>query len=478
MSDKLSDKMREAGKVQADPAVAAIQELSESVATSFEILEKDISAEGKERAAGDDAIGKRVDVIGTQVAAGFKVQSEKLDALERRSMAVGGYRDVEGACLAALNIDDKKDISRIEWSMAADRKDRNAYPILSTPGGATLVAQWLKTSLKIQKRLYGSRDDEAKLFEQLERYEKAFADVYRYEKADALLTTTDALGGHWIPDPVAAELYRLVLDASVFGPLASHVPMGTKSLDLPTEGTSGMTVSWGAENTDITDSMPANATGKVTLTAQRLNGFAKSSLEEIQDSAPSILAWVQAKLTEMAGREIDKQILEGTQFSGQSLLSNTSVNAVTTGANGDALTFATLVELIFKARERSTRQSARFFMAPEAMQKVIGLVDTQGMPIVQYGTVPGPMATSILGFPVEVHSVISAARTYGTGTTLSHVYFGPPNAVVIGDRVGMAWDVSDVPGFRDYSLHMRLVMRLAIGIAVPGAWSRHTNFDV
>ncbi|NWG72720.1 MAG: hypothetical protein HXY23_14105, partial [Parvularculaceae bacterium] len=40
MSDT-ADAMRKAGKVQADPALSAIQELSDTVAASFEVLESE-----------------------------------------------------------------------------------------------------------------------------------------------------------------------------------------------------------------------------------------------------------------------------------------------------------------------------------------------------------------------------------------------------------------------------------------------------
>jgi HK97 family phage major capsid protein len=255
--------------------------------------------------------------------------------------------------------------------------------------------------------------------------------------------------------------------------------MTTKTLDLPVEGSSSLTVTWGAENTNITDSVPgSNAINKVTLTANRLNGFAASSMEEIQDSPVSILSWIQTKLTEMSGRELDRVVLEGLVgvaplFAGLGTASG--VNAFTTGANGDALTYLMLVQQVFKARERASRENARWFVSPEAMAQIVGLSDSTGQPVVQFGNVPNRISASILGYPVEVHSVIKADRTYGTGTTLSHIYFGPPSQIVIGDRMGMAWDVSDQVGFQAAQIAMRLITRIGIGIAVPGAFSRHEN---
>jgi len=47
-----------------------------------------------------------------------------------------------------------------------------------------------------------------------------------------------------LPEPVAAELYRLALDHSVIAPLASHVPMTSKTIGLPDEGSSPLTSVW------------------------------------------------------------------------------------------------------------------------------------------------------------------------------------------------------------------------------------------
>ena len=437
-------------------------------------------------AAADPAV-EAIEYLGETTARALDTTAARLDKLERKQTAdVRAIEDRLGRVTGTSRGGAHTDLTWIPESHRAAlyavgergvRSDANPRNRLESDAAfrTNAAAFLLASSMAQNPRLSGVY--QGQWAELLGKAYRSFGiDI---EKAAALTTGTDGLGGHWVPDPVALEIWRLVTDNSVFGRLARNVPMSSKTLDLPVEGSSALSVAWGAENTDIADSVPAsNAVAKVTLTANRLNGFAKASLESIQDSAASIIDFVLTVLAEKSGREIDKQVLEGTGSPFTGIAGASGVNEVTTGANGDALTFPVLANLVFKARERASRDNARFFLAPEAMQKIIGLVDSQGMPIVQYGSVAGPMATSILGFPAEIHSVIRADRTYGTGTTLSNVYFGPPSAVVLGNRTGMSWDVSDVPGFRDYSLHMRLVTRVGFGLAVPGAWSRHTNLDV
>lgn len=489
MSDAAA-KMREAGKVQSDPALTAIQELGDTVATSFELQEKELKTARNEAQGLFKDVKSELEQVKTEIAAGFKVHSDKIHALDRRSIAVGGsFRDVAGNCLAAIDTEDRRFIPQIAMFLQREVAGRREYfPILSTPEGRTLTALFLWDSFKLQRRLFRSQSEEASLWAKLDRYKKALVDSFGGETAAMLVTGTTDLGGHWLPDPVANELYRLITDNSIISPLATHVPMTTKTLDLPTEGSSALTVSWGTEGaTNITDSVPANnATNKVTLTAARLNGWAESSIEEVQDSPISIMAWILQKLTEQAGREIDAQCLgEGAtaQFTGLRTLSGVGEMSGS-GANGVVFpTFQGFVDQVFKGRERATRQGAYWFVAPEAMGKIAGMrsdavsaADGAGLPLFQYAAgMPGDISGQILGFPAVVHSVVSASRTYGTGTGHSTIYFGPPSQFVIGDRMGMSWDVSDLPNFRQATIQMRLITRLAIGVAVPGAFARASN---
>lgn len=488
MGDTTNEVVRQAGATQSDPALKAIQELGDSMSTATTILEEEqrkaVSKIDKFEAnlgEGGKDVKNELAQLKTEVLAGFKNQGDRINTLDRRAtaMGIGSGRDVAGMCLAALGDEERKDIGQIGWNIPKRLSGRADLPLLSRPEGATLVAHWLLASYKLQKRRYTSQAEETELWTRMERYKKALAEMFHVETAAALTTGTDTLGGHWLPEPVAAELFRLITDNSIIAPDATPVPMGAKTLDLPTEGSSSLSVSWGSENTTITDSVPAsNAVGKVTLNVNRLNGRAVSSIEEIQDSPISILNWVMTKLTELAGREMDAQWLEGSGSPFTGLSDNAAVNEIDgAGTNGNPLTFDTISKTIFKARERATRENAKWWMAPETMGKIVGMVDSNGQPIYKFGEVPGRISMTVLGFPVEVHSAISASRTKGSSSTLSNLYFGPPRNFILGNRMGMSWDVSDAPGFDAASVHMRLLTRVALNMAVPQAFTRNIELE-
>jgi len=484
----IQDALTEAARIQNDPVAPLIAKLGEAVETSISLVESEMAANKTESEKAIVDVRKLVESTRTELATGLKVHADRINTLDRRSVALGlsGPRDIEGLALAALGDEERRDIKLMSWSMPSDvRKRHDDLPLLSNPSSATLVAHWLYASFKVQRRRFSTQKEESELYTRMERYEKAFKEMFPHETAAALDSTGDSgvgLGGAWLPEPVAAELYRLITDNSVISSQATHVPMSAKQLDLPTEGSSSLTVDWGSENTDVTDSVPASAaTNIVSLKAARLQGFAASSLEEMQDSAISILSWVQTKLTELAGREIDRVFLEGligTAPLVAGLFANAGVKEITAGANGDLITYAAIAAIPFKARERASRDGAKWYTSPEVMGKIIGLVDTTGQPIVQFANVPGQFAASLLGFPVEIHSVIKADRTYGTGTSLSSLYFGPPKQFIVGDRMGMSWDVSDIPQFRKAQVNMRLITRVGLGIAVPGAFARKTAISI
>jgi len=415
-----------------------------------------------------DSLIAEAEALGKELATIRKTQEFHAAAFNRLQSRTPGPSGItySGTNYAAGFDAETSEIARL-FAATAPRTPGTGF---DDPEFAALTSQMFQVAIKVQRGRATPSDHE-----RLAKIEKAFGG----ETAAALVTSTDSLGGFLIPSPVAAELYRMMLDASIIAAKATHVPMTALTLALPTEGSSSLSVEWSTDETaNITDSVPAsNAVAKVTLTARRIQGWGVCSLDELQDSAVAILSWIQTKLVEMAGREIDRVLLEGVVGVAPlvaGLRSATGVNdmGVTDTINGDQITYARLVAQVFKARERSSRDGARWMTSPEVMAKIVGLVDDQKQPVVQFGNVPSAFAASILGFPVDVHSVIKADRTYGTGGTCSSLYFGPPKQLVIGDRMGMAFDVSDQANFQKAQISMRLLARVGLGIAVPAAFTR------
>lgn len=475
------EEMRAVGRQADDPAISAVNELGDAFARSVENIETQIELIGQKSDRAGELLTKEFEKFKTEVDKGFSYQKDRLEAIDRRTHALAyiGPQGGTDKLLDGIHETERSFIALAEKTFDP-RVDKGRF---KDPIFRASTALWFMHSTMGQSKNWATdREVHLKRCEAIEESMRAAFQLAKVDKA-AFTTGTDGLGGHLVPDPVEAEMNRLILDNSVLRPAGVRVvPMMTKTLDLPKEGANGLSVSIEGENTQIADSIPAsNAVAKVTLTAKRFNGRAIASIESVQDSAVSILGWVQENLTELIARKEDTEGLEGTtNFTG--LAADSDVNEIAAaGADGDAITYAKLVSVVFKARQKDSRAGARWFMAPEGMAKVVGLradavsaADGAGQPIFQFGNVPGEIRMFILGFPVELHSGILTNRTKGSGTGLTNIYFGPPRRIVFGDRTGMSWDVSDSAGtaFENYQLVMRLVKRTAIAVAVGKAFTR------
>jgi len=398
--------------------------------------------------------------------------SDKLARIEKRQQATGRLSIIETSdvILSAIDDADRRVVRLMESTMQETRdKGQFANPIFKA--GSAL---WFMYAMKLQLpgRFGQTRDADSR---KLDRLIEAFGgDTTK----NVLVEGTDALGGYTVPKPVEAELMRLIEDNSVMRPLVTKIPMDSKTLAIPKKGSS-ITATVVAENVTMTDSIPALPFAQLLLTAKKIAGVAVASIEDLQDSAIGLMGYIQTAIAEAIGQVEDREALDGeSTFIG--LAGDTEVNeVVAAGADGDVINFAKLVSIVFKSRQRAGRIGARWYMAPEAMAKVTGLrsdsiqaADGLGLPIFQWANVPGAIAPTLLGFPIEVVSTISIAQAKGNASTLTNIYFGPPNAIVFGDRQGMAWEVSNAPNWGKYLIDMRLVKRTGIGVAVPTAMTR------
>src|SRR3990172_8755157 len=400
-----------------------------------------------------------------------QIIADKVARMEKRQAATGRLSivDTTDVILAAVADEDRQGVRLLEGTMSPTRdRGRFAEPVFK--GGCEL---WFKyaTRLQLPGRFGQTRDQDEK---KLNRLTEALGGA---EQKAVLIEGTDALGGYLVPDPVAAEILRLIEDNSVMRPLVTKIPMDSKTLDLP-KGSGGISAAIVGENAAIGDSVGGTPFSVATLTAKKFAGRAQASIESLQDSVVGLMGYIQTRIAEAIGQLEDKQCLEGdgtgSNFTG--LATDAGVNEIAGGANGTAITYDIIVSMVYKARQRSSRIGARWYGAPETKAKVVGLKDSQLMPVFQFNNVPGAIAQTLLGFPFEDISTIRIDRSIGTaGATGTFLYFGVPTGVVFGDRQGMSWEVSNAPGWNNYLLDMRLVKRTGIAIGVPAAFTRHTN---
>ena len=102
---------------------------------------------------------------------------------------------------------------------------------------------------------------------------------------NAMSEGTDSAGGFTVPDPLSAEIIRLVEQYGVFRQYARVVPMAADTLAVPRR-TGGLTVYYPGENTEITSSDVTFA--QANLTAKKYSALALMSSELDEDSVISM----------------------------------------------------------------------------------------------------------------------------------------------------------------------------------------------
>jgi HK97 family phage major capsid protein len=342
-----------------------------------------------------------------------------------------------------------------------------------------LLAEWFRASTRSQMRKFAPEHGE--LFARL-------AKIRDVEQKTALAEGSNASGGYTVPSIVANEVLKIIRDSSLVYGRARQVVMTSDTLNFPNENTA-VTINWSkTDGTTLTGGEPVF--GQSQLLAYKLIGRATFSLELLDDANVAILPFLQACFAEKFGGELDFQAMEGpgtatSPFTG--VLNATSVNdaARTNGTNGVTLKYnstssteASLVQIFTAANESQPRTQGIWVCGPAVYAQIIGLTDTNGQPIVKFGSVEAAPSGSILGRPVIVSARLPKT-TIGAGTnSVGSLYFGPPNALLFGNRMGMRWDVTDQVSWATYQGDARMIGRFGYVVGVPTAWVKQTGIKV
>lgn len=465
-----------------DPESEKIDLLTDGVKTVLENVE----TLTKEAKAKIDKQDDRIDAVGAQMLKLHDKQDKKLeefgnaiagklDGLAKRTNPLGfaalmGEADTVKAGiseadrhligLAEMNLRDKVN----EQGHRVVRGGRMSDPVFKA---ATIL--WLRDAAALQTR-QGARN-QGQIRERMEKLEAALIDAYT-KAPDQLSEGANPGGGFLVPAPIESEVLRMIADNAIVRPFARVMTMTSKTAAIPQKG-SAITAYWGAEEATLTMSYDTTAFASATLTAKRCHGRATSSIELMTDSIVGLGDYILTTLTEEIAILEDIECLEGAGTNHTGVIAAASVNSVaTTTTDGEAAVYGDLTKTVWKARQRASRNGARWFGAPEVFGALEGMVDSNGQPIVRYGQVQEGLVRNLLGFPVESVSSLSVTITRGATGGTSNLYFGPPITIIIGDRNGMSFDVSDAPNWATYQLDMRLVKRTGIVVGVPTAWTK------
>ena len=468
------DLMKKVGK-DVDGLVEKHGEFSSDVTTRLKTLEEGGTV------ADDDALQGIKDTI-----------KEGGDALEQLKKDVASIRSVGGPTNAAMAELDRHGLildERTKRNMTAmDRLPKKTFDA---------CAKYLQAAILVGTQRALASGESAKHRETMDQIVKEMGKGFMPERLKAVPPLSEALnveGLDLVPLPFNAVMRRQEEDAAVVRPLATKVPMTALTHQFPKLSINPTAAIIG-ENTTIPDSWTTGPFGQDNLTAKKLGCLTDVSGELAQDNAVALMQFIGVVFGEQTARLEDTQALEGDgtgdNFTGLVAVSGVNEQAAA-GANGDLITYANLVKTLYKARKRVSRRNAAWFMHPRDLESIIGLEDSAGAPVLNRSDLSrvvsealvggeGMGEGTILGFPVFTTDTISIARTVGTSTDTSNLYFGPMGSfnMIFGDL--RAWEVESSDqhstNFAKWLITIRAFKRMGILVGIPANFTKMTGLN-
>ena len=273
-------------------------------------------------------------------------------------------------------------------------------------------------------------------------------------------------GGYLVPELWHNAMLQYALAQSFALNECEVINMSSEILHVPAES-GGVSVAWTAEAVDATESEPTFT--EVKLTAKRLDAFAITSNELLNDNAYDIVSFLTKKFGECIGQEIDSQVLVGTGSPVSGILTAVCGYSVVmaAGTNFSAVTLDNLATAIASIpTERLT--NAKFVMH----RSVLNFLRTQkasSSGMYMWGNPNAGETQTIWGYPV----IVSEKAPSTTGASSPLVLFGNLKNFLIGQRLGGATlDVDPFSLFKAYRTQFRIINRYALATGLAGAFCR------
>lgn len=269
-------------------------------------------------------------------------------------------------------------------------------------------------------------------------------------------------------------------------PEVRTIPVNSNIVELPRE-TVVATTAGVAENGTLASSDPTLAVQEITIKKQ--GALRTFSNELLADSNPAIDGYVMGTLARDIALFQDLQYLEGsgtganvTGLLNISGLTTSSWAAATNGSTPGADDLVKMPYDIFKANGRPTA----FVMHPRTLQNVALLKDGVGRylftnnaiwggpqtQVTKDGfTYPSAAVGSLLGFPVYLSTQVSIARTQGSSSVATNIYYGDFRQLVILERQAINIFLSEHFAMNADQTVIRATARSAIAALQPKAFA-------
>lgn len=226
--------------------------------------------------------------------------------------------------------------------------------------------------------------------------------------------TVSSDGGALVDNDIVADIYRMAMQTAVVAPKVAQRPVGEgynvmqiRQLDQSEASAAdyqGVQLSVVSEGSAITPDKVAfkTATASVNKVAAL---FAATS--EIEQDTPGLMGYITSIVGEGFGMKLDDEVLYGTESLLTPLVGDASTSkvVVTPGAPN-----AAQIKALYFANINPS--AAEWYMSTEGYEKVMGIMDAAGKPLVQPSYVVSPYGT-LLGRPINMVPCMKATSANG-----------------------------------------------------------------
>ena len=297
-------------------------------------------------------------------------------------------------------------------------------------------------------------------------------EVFDETRKRAMSQTTDSAGGYLVPTQHIAELIEMLYDRAVCIALGATVldNLTGSPVEIPKQ-TGGSTAYWPGENAAITDS---NLTlDQLSLSPKAVGCLVKLSNRLIQLSNPSAEVMVRRDIATALALAIDLKALrgDGTSNTPTGIANTSGINTVAIGTSGGVFDFDIAMQMI---DELDVDNALKGKLGFAFHSKVKGKMKRERVP--QFSGdgkgayVMMPMTDAVLkeklGYAFETSNQIPTNLSKGSGTSLSEVYFGNWEELLIGSwgamQIMASQETSDA--FEKNQTWVRILQDVDIGV--------------
>ena len=354
------------------------------------------------------------------------------------------------------------------------------------PVGYVAVGGWMQAHIKASlAQRKGKQDEAAKWIARADKLAEAMGG-FEEEARAGLIEDTGSLGGYLVPTLLETVIGLVIKDNGVLrGAGATVVSMQTKTHQLPSLA-NDFSLTWHLEGNTMVDAAPAAPFSQTDLTAKRLDGLVSPTIELIQDNITNLMGFIFNHLLAMSARAEDIQGLEGdgTVFTG--LFSVAGINSV--AGSSAAITWQKWIKAAYAGEHAQTIDGGSYFCHPWVVRDLIttGIVNSgtdgfamMGGVMINLSPAGSIQPTSIGGKSVYTTSAISRLRNGAPGVETT-VYHGRPEYIIIGDRMGTAFEANpwSETEWKSGKISLRFLRRVGICIWVPAYFTKLTAITV